>query len=200
VLIVRRALQLVQRAVTSADLKRSASTVLCGITVYHATDRFSPASMYSAVHTALLFLEAHDSRRLKAARRYLRCIVVAAQPHTVYWRHSRACALSDVQLSRQPPAWIASGIVHESVHARLHSLGFAPSDVDQRRRQESVCVAEEIRFLAKVPHSEAIIAHLRAELESGDWYGDSARRRQTVGRLIALNAPEWLIRWFERRV
>ena len=199
-LIVRATLSAVQRLLTEADLKRSPSEELCGIPVYHTSDRFSAEPCLRSVHAALLCLERHDPRRLKSARRFLRRIVIAAQSGNVYWRHSHACVISDLQLSRQPAAWIASAIVHESVHARLHSLGFVPGNLEQRKRQETLCANEEIRFLRNVPDSHAIIAHIRAELAAGEWFSDRSRRQQTVDRLTALEAPGWLVRRFKNRV
>lgn len=195
---MNRLLRLIQMILTEIDLRFSAKRVIHGIAVYHTSDRTPPDESYGAVAAALAVIEAFDQRRLAGIRRHFRRIVVAAQSRTVYWRFARACALSDRSLSTQPAIWIASVLVHEGTHARLHGRGIEPNNMKMRARIEGACVREQIRFLIRVPGSEVYVRHLESELEDGTWFSDDERKAATVDRLRALDAPAWLIKWMER--
>jgi hypothetical protein len=196
---VNRLLRLIQMILTEIDLRFSEKRVIHGIAVYHTSDRTPSDKSYAGVAESLAVIGTFDPRRLEGIRRYLRRIVVAAQSRTVYWRFARACALSDQSLSTQPAIWIASVLVHEGTHARLHGRGIEPNDMKMRARIERTCVREQIRFLMRVPGSEVYVRHLERELDEGSWFSDEERKAATVDRLRALDAPAWLIKWMKRQ-
>jgi hypothetical protein len=197
--MIQRALRGLRKVLTALDLRSSASVTMHGITVFNTSDRCDADTVFSSVDVALNTLKKFDRRRLGVAQQHLRRIVVAAQSTNAYWRHAHACVLSDTKLPEQPPVWTASVIVHEAVHARLYRCGIEPRDPTMRARIEALCVKEQIRFLKRIPDSEAMIDHLRSELAAGDWFTSNGRRRATIDRLRALDAPSWLVRWMERR-
>ena len=64
-------------------------------------------------------------------------------------------------------AQVAATILHEAMHARLHTLGF-PLDMADRARQERFCRRAEIEFGERVPGGEAIVARARGALQESD--------------------------------
>ncbi|MBA2626606.1 MAG: hypothetical protein H0U85_01185, partial [Gemmatimonadales bacterium] len=62
-------------------------------------------------------------------------------------------------------AEVAATILHEAMHARLHSLGLA---LDDSRRQERFCRSAEIDFGMVVPGGEPVVARARAALGLAD--------------------------------
>lgn len=62
-------------------------------------------------------------------------------------------------------AQVASTILHEAMHARLHALGRA---LDDSPRQERFCRRAEIEFGLRVPGGAAVVARARAALELAD--------------------------------
>ena len=64
-------------------------------------------------------------------------------------------------------AQVAATILHEAMHARLHTLGF-PLEMDDRARQERFCRRAEIEFGRRVPGGEAIVARAGGALDGSD--------------------------------
>ncbi|MGE5092347.1 MAG: hypothetical protein ACM3OH_09275 [Bacillota bacterium] len=62
-------------------------------------------------------------------------------------------------------AQVAATILHEAMHARLHTLGLA---LDDSPRQERFCRRAEIEFGALVPGGEAVVQRARDALELAD--------------------------------
>ena len=62
-------------------------------------------------------------------------------------------------------AQVASTILHEGMHARLHAMGRA---LDDSPAQERFCRAAEIEFGERVPGGEAVVQRAREALELAD--------------------------------
>ena len=62
-------------------------------------------------------------------------------------------------------AQVAATILHEAMHARLHTLGLA---LDDSPRQERFCRRAEIEFGALVPGGEPVVQRARDALELAD--------------------------------
>ncbi|HXY30529.1 MAG TPA: hypothetical protein VEI06_07445 [Gemmatimonadaceae bacterium] len=81
------------------------------------------------------------------------------------------------------PAQIAASIVHEGMHARLHSLGLARHNPS---KEERLCRQAEIELGVAVPGGEAVIDRARAALALSDadvapaidWHEAAARVAQ----------------------
>ncbi|KIU45225.1 MULTISPECIES: hypothetical protein [Bradyrhizobium] len=97
---------------------------------------------------------------------------------------------------------IASTIIHEATHARLEGWGIAYVERD-RSRIEAICQRRELKFLARLPESEALREEIAWSIE---WYDSnvddlsdaSFRHRDDQGMIEALrhvNAPNWLVRF-----
>jgi hypothetical protein len=64
-------------------------------------------------------------------------------------------------------AQVAATILHEAMHARLHTLGISMETVD-RPRQERFCRRAEIEFGLAVPDGQAIVERARGALAGSD--------------------------------
>jgi hypothetical protein len=104
---------------------------------------------------------------------------------------------------------IASVIVHEATHARLHQWGIG-YEQELRDRVEQVCMGRELAFAAKLPDGESIRGWVEARQDGSVDYSNAAiRAREIAGArdaLLDLNAPAWLAdlivwsaRWRHRR-
>jgi hypothetical protein len=186
-----------RRILSEADLRASDTCMLHEFRVINTSDRVSSPVAFAAVEAALDVLHTHDARLLRSIRRVMPRIAIAAQSGSVYWSHVNVCALSDMTIQRQPPAWVASVVVHESVHARLWRRGVRTTAAN-RARVESSCINQQQQFLSRIPGTEAWIEHLENELADGTWYEPEARKRAIVDRLVALETPQWIVRLFAR--
>lgn len=62
---------------------------------------------------------------------------------------------------------IAATILHEAMHARLHTLGF-PAEMEDRARQERFCRRAEIEFGRLVPEGAPVVARAVQTLQLED--------------------------------
>ena len=86
-----------------------------------------------------------------------------------YFHEQRAC-LVELTFTVNPSfsdAEVAATILHEAMHARLHTLGF-PLEMDDRARQERFCRRAEMEFGALVPGGDRIFQRARETLELSD--------------------------------
>jgi hypothetical protein len=114
----------------------------------------------------------------------------------------RACILSEefVENDASSTEAIASSIVHEATHARLHKCGI---DYDEplRSRVEAVCFRRELAFAAKLPDGHVVRDRAERSLAfyaNPTYWTDAAieHRYFTEGAeaLRRLGVPEWLVR------
>lgn len=196
--MIRPILQAVRRLLLEIDLRLSSHWTIEGVSIHNTSNRVTDEVARMRAAAAFDVLKTHDSRRFGLVKRSISRIVIAQQPYDSYLRYAHACALSDQNLVQQDPAWTAGIIIHEAIHARLHSRGISPASVADRRRIEALCVKEQRRFLAKVPNTEQMIVHLNVELQT-EWFSDEGRHQAQIDKLKALDAPEWIIRWVKKR-
>lgn len=114
-----------------------------------------------------------------------------------------ACVIDPRHLldEANPPALIASWIVHEATHARLWRCGIGYQEEELRARVEAVCFRREQAFAAKLPNGEQVREQadqrLTAYADQGYWTDEAFRARYLEGAGKAfqyLGAPNWLIR------
>ena len=83
----------------------------------------------------------------------------------------RTCITELTFLARRDisAAPVASSILHEGVHARVHAMGVSPIDRD-RAREERICRRAELAFGLSLPHElgAAVIERARASLDLVD--------------------------------
>ena len=100
---------------------------------------------------------------------------------------------------------VASVIVHEATHARLHQWGIGYEE-ELRHRVEWVCMRRELAFAAKLPDGASIPDWIVAgKTEPADFSNTAMIAREIDNAreaLLQLNAPAWLadtIVFFARR-
>jgi hypothetical protein len=121
---------------------------------------------------SLELIERYQPWRLAHLRRDLKQIRVMRYPcRGAYIPAYGACMVELTFLARRDigPATVASTIVHEGMHARVHRVGVSEEHRD-RAREERICRRAELEFgLALPPEIGApVVERARASLELGD--------------------------------
>ena len=99
----------------------------------------------------------HHFRHLK--RDFSLILVQRFACRGAYFHEQRAC-LVELTFTANPDfsdAEVAATILHEAMHARLHTLGF-PLEMDDRARQERFCRRAEIELGMLVPNGDRVVA------------------------------------------
>ena len=102
---------------------------------------------------SLALIERHQPWRLAHLRRDLKQIRVMRYPcRGAYIPQHRACMVELTFLARRDigPATVASTIVHEGMHARVHVMGVDEASRD-RAREERICRRAELDFGESLP-------------------------------------------------
>jgi len=121
---------------------------------------------------ALDLIKRYQPWRLAHLRRDLSHFVVARFPcRGAFFPEQRACMTELTFLARTDitPAPVASSILHEGIHARVHAMGVDPVTRD-RAREERLCRRAELEFgMALPPELGAPVVQRAAEsLELAD--------------------------------
>ena len=121
---------------------------------------------------SLDLIERHQPWRLRHLRRDLRQIRVIRYPcRGAYFPEHRACMVELTFLARRDigPATVASTIVHEGMHARVHRMGVAQMGRD-RAREERICRRAELELGQALPHEigAPVVERAIASLEMDD--------------------------------
>lgn len=102
---------------------------------------------------ALDLIERYQPWRLRHLQRDLKQIRVMRYPcRGAYFPQYRACMVELTFLARRDigPATVASTIVHEGMHARVHVMG-VDEDSRDRAREERICRRAELDFGEALP-------------------------------------------------
>lgn len=189
-------LRTVRLAMVRLTIAFSAKRLINGVEVVNQTDQNRSEEYFEDVQAALAVLEQYAPWYLKTVQRNLERILIVYQPGSTYWAFVKSCALSRVTLESQPPPWVASIILHEAVHGRLHRRGIR-YEGQLRSRIEHICLKHQLLLLARVPDSEHLVEHLLRHA-SGDWFSEDELRRANARKLNALGAPRWVTRWLSK--
>jgi len=146
------------------------------------------ADVLQRLEDSLALVERYQPWRLRHLQRDLAHIRVMRFPtRGAYFPEQRACMVELTFLNRRDigPATIASTIVHEGMHARVHRMGVSEAARD-RAHEERICRRAELEFGQALPADigapvvERALASLQLDDEGVaptiDW--DEARRRQ----------------------
>ena len=154
---------------------RTLAVVRLAICLGRATSREAPAvinlgitseeksGFATAVAAALQQLEDLDPRRHRRIIQQIRYIVNAPMISAAgYSRWGRVCLIDygRVYLDHSMQEELACSLVHESTHGLLHSKRVHPPTYGWSR-VEKICVAEELRFLARVPNGHVLALEVR---------------------------------------
>lgn len=142
---------------------------------------------------SLAMIERHQPWRLRHLRRDLKQIRVTRFPSRgAYFPEHRACLVELTFLARRDigPATVASTIVHEGLHARVHRMGVDEAGRD-RAREERICRRAELEFGQSLPPDVGAPVVERAmaslQLDDGDvapaidWEEAMRRTREVDG-------------------
>ena len=102
---------------------------------------------------SLALIERHQPWRLRHLERDLKQIRIMRYPcRGAYFPEHRACMVELTFLARRDigPATVASTIVHEGMHARVHAMGVDEGSRD-RAREERICRRAELDFGESLP-------------------------------------------------
>jgi len=176
---------------------------VAGITVWHLLPTDPEGSQeFGKTAAAIQLIHQADPRRFAQMKRDLRGIwIIGVSTRGEYDHSLRMCKVDSSFLLRPDITVedVAATLVHESTHARLarYGFGYAPAI---RPRLERLCLNAEIAFAAHLPNGSTVVANAERLLTRlHDAWTDEAMMSYTVRRLRALDAPEWLVRWLQKR-
>jgi len=169
---------------------RRPSVRIAGLTVVVHPDSGTPNSFLPALQEALALLAAVAPNRLRRLRQDVLRILVEPWSGTAgYSRRSRAIILHPDHVGSCSTAWLAAGLVHESIHARLANSRIRTT-IRNLSRIERRCCAEQIDFLTRLPASHAAeaercVAWIQQCLTASEPWYDPARRFRELVRSVS---------------
>ena len=151
-------------------------------------------SVLERLDESLALIEQHQPWRLAHLRRDLRQIrVMRYACRGAFFPAHRACMVELTFLARRDigPATVASTIVHEGMHARVHAMGVAEEGRD-RAQEERICRRAELEFGLSLPAEDGapVVERARESLSLADedvapeidWNVAAQRIRDVDGR------------------
>ena len=142
------------------------------VIVENARADISTASVLERLDDALALIESHQPWRIAHMRRDLSGFWIVRYPcRGAFFPQTRTCMTELTFLARRDitPAPVASSILHEGMHARIHAMGAQPLMPDAAR-EERICRRAELAFGRALPdHLGApVVARAEASLEMDD--------------------------------
>lgn len=130
------------------------------------------ADVLARLDESLALVERHQPWRLAHLRRDLKHIRVMRYPtRGAYVPEHRACLVELTFLARRDigAETVASTIVHEGMHARVHCMGVSEQSRD-RAREERICRRAELEFGQSLPPAIAgpVVERALASLQLSD--------------------------------
>ncbi len=140
------------------------------VTVINTRRDIETSDVFRRLDVALSLIEQYKPLAFARLRRDFARILVSRYPcRAAYFPDTRTC-LVELTFSVNPDfteAQIASSIVHEGVHARVHAMG-VKYDESNRPREERLCRTAELEFGRAVPGGEAIVRRAMESLMLDD--------------------------------
>lgn len=142
------------------------------VVVENTRPDIATADVLARLDESLALIERHQPWRLRHLRRDLKQIRVMRFPSRgAYFAAHRACMVELTFLNRRDigPATVASTIIHEGMHARVHRMGVKEGDRD-RAHEERICRRAELEFGQSLPDPEGapVIERALASLQLDD--------------------------------
>jgi len=176
-------------------------------TVINTRPDVNTEEVFTRLDSALGLIEQYTPHYFRHLQRdFARIVVQRFACRGAYFSDQRTCLL-ELTFAVNPgfsDAQRAATILHEAMHARLHTLG-ASGDQADRPRQERFCRRAEIEFGSVVPDGEPIVQRALASLEGSDLEvaptvdPQLAARRIAQADLEALPVPSWVKKKLARR-
>ena len=142
------------------------------VVVDNTRDDIATPAVLQRLDESLALIERYQPWRLRHLRRDLRQIRVMRYPcRGAYIPAHRACMVELTFLARRDigPATVASTIVHEGLHARVHRMGVREEGRD-RAHEERICRRAELEFGQSLPTDlgAPVVERALASLELAD--------------------------------
>lgn len=132
--------------------------------VVHNTRRdIETAQVVVRLERALALIQQYVPHHFRHLKRDFAYIVVQRFACRGAYSHELRACLVELTFTVNPnfsDAEVAATILHEAMHARLHTLGF-PLEMEDRARQERFCRRAEIEFGLLVPGGERVVERAR---------------------------------------
>lgn len=133
------------------------------VIVYNTRPDIDTNDVIARLERSLSLIERYAPHHFRHLKRDFAYIVVQRFAcRGAYFHEQRAC-LVELTFAVNPDfsdAEVAATILHEAMHARLHTLGF-PLEMEDRARQERFCRRAEIEFGVLVPGGERVVERAR---------------------------------------
>ena len=161
------------------------------VVVENSRADIATATVIARLDEALALIDAYQPWRLRHLRRDLQEILIVRFPcRGAYIPDSRTCVTELTFLARTDitAAPVASSILHEGMHARIHAIGVLPWSRDSAR-EERICRRAELEFGRALPAAlgAPVIARAEASLEMSDSdvapaidWDDAGRRQRAI--------------------
>jgi hypothetical protein len=163
------------------------------VVVENTRPDIATADVLQRLDESLALVEEYQPWRLRHLRRDLDHIRVIRFPcRGAYFPEHRACMVELTFLARRDigPETVASTIVHEGMHARVHRMGVDATSRDHAR-EERICRRAELEFGQSLPPTigAPVVERAMASLQLDDsdvapdidWQ-EALRRQQDVDR------------------
>jgi len=163
------------------------------VVVENTRTDIATADVLQRLDDSLALVEKHQPWRMRHLRRDAKQIRVMRYPtRGAFLPSHRACLVELTFLNRRDigPETVASTIVHEGMHARVHAMGVRDEGRD-RAREERICRRAELEFGESLPVAMGapVIERARASLALADsdvapeidWQ-EALRRQEAVDR------------------
>lgn len=142
------------------------------VVVENSRPDIETVAVLARLDEAVALIEQHQPWRLAHMRRDLREFWIVRYPcRGAYFPDRRACMTELTFLARRDitAATVASSIIHEGMHARMHAMGVAPYSQDASR-EERICRRAELDFGHALPTElgAPVIERAVASLQLGD--------------------------------
>ena len=152
-------------------------------------------AFFTKCRRALDLIRVFDPGRFRRLRRDVRVIALTSRGLSYYEPRMRVVFL-DIDVLRREPEYVATTLVHEAVHARLHHARVRSYSRDPGRH-ERLCLAQEIAFASRLPNSEGLVSELRGAVDR-PWWNDAGRVAQ-IGHFVRRHKlPRWVERFLVR--
>ena len=165
------------------------------VVVENSRADIATATVIARLDEALALIDAYQPWRLRHLRRDLREIRIVRFPcRGAYIPDSRTCVTELTFLARTDitAAPVASSILHEGMHARIHAIGVLPSSHDSAR-EERICRRAELEFGYALPTAlgAPVIARAEESLKMSDSdvapaidWREARRRQQAIDSIV----------------
>lgn len=140
------------------------------VVVNNTRPDIATTDVLARLQRALTLIERYAPHHFRHLRRDFAFIIVERFAcRGAYFHERRACLveLTFTVNSSFSDAEVASTILHEAMHARLHRLGF-PLEMEDRARQERFCRRAEIEFGLLAPGGDRVVERARWTVEQSD--------------------------------